>query len=259
MADKKDVVKDEVMKKTLQAKNKADELKVKTSEKQAEVKGKAVEMKEGVIDKSSEVKKIALQKTSDAQDKALEVKKGALEKTADAKDSALMKTAEIKESASDKTTEIKESASDKTAEFRENAEKTRKQAERKINDFINTLKDKQEEFGKTISDYTSAEKPLTDVINTDDTIIIKSDLPHVKKEDISVSITEDSVEITVKFEETDENLEFIKKERNYDETTRTIPLPVIIEVKKAIAKFKDSVLTVELPKVQDEKVKVKIQ
>jgi HSP20 family protein len=248
MADKKDVVKDEVMKKTLQAKNKADELKVKTSEKQTEVKGKAVEMKEGVIDKSSEVKKIALQKTSDAQDKALEVKKGALEKTADAKDSALMKT-----------TEIKESASDKTAEFKENAEKTRKQAERKINDFINTLKDKQEEFGKTISDYTSAEKPLTDVINTDDTIIIKSDLPHVKKEDISVNITEDSVEITVKFEETDENLEFIKKERNYDETTRTIPLPVIIEVKKAIAKFKDSVLTVELPKVQDEKVKVKIQ
>jgi len=248
MADKKDVVKDEVMKKTLQAKNKANELKVKTSEKQAEVKGKAVEMKEGVIDESSEVKKIALQKTSDAQDKALEVKKGALEKTADAKDSALMKTAEIKED-----------ASDKTAEFRENAEKTRKQAERKINDFINTLKDKQEEFGKTISDYTSAEKPLTDVINTDDTIIIKADLPHVKKEDISVSITEDSVEITVKFEEADENLEFIKKERNYGETTRTIPLPVIIEVKKAIAKFKDSVLTVELPKVQDEKVKVKIQ
>ena len=201
-----------------------------------------------------EVKK----KTLQAKNKALEVKKGALKKTADAKDSALMKTSEIKENASNKTSEIKENASDKTEEFKGNAEKTRKQAEKKINEFITTLKDKQEEFGKTISDYTSVDKPLIDVINTEDSIIIKADLPLVKKEDISVNITEDSIEIVAKFEETDENLDFIKKERNYGETSRTIPLPVKIEVKKASAKFINSVLTVEIPKVQEEKIKVKI-
>jgi HSP20 family protein len=230
MTDKKDVVKDEVQKKTLQAKNKAAELKAKTSGKQAEVKVKA-----------------------------LEVKKGALKKTADAKESALMKTEEIKEGTASKTAKVKEGASDKTAEFRENAEKTRKQAERKINEFIGTLKDKQEEFGKTISDYTSGEKPLTDVIITDDNIIIMADLPLLKKEDISVNITEDSVEILAKFEDADENLEFIKKERNYGETSRTITLPVLIEVKKASAKFVDSVLTLELPRLKEEKVKVNIQ
>jgi len=212
-----------------------------------------------------EVKK----KTLQAKNKALEVKKGALKKTADAKDSALVKTSEIKENASDKTSEIKENASnktseikenasDKTEEFKGNAEKTRKQAEKKINEFITTLKDKQEEFGKTISDYTSVDKPLIDVINTEDSIIIKADLPLVKKEDISVNITEDSIEIVAKFEETDENLDFIKKERNYGETSRTIPLPVKIEVKNASAKFINSVLTVEIPKVQEEKIKVKI-
>ena len=201
-----------------------------------------------------EVKK----KTLQAKNKALEVKKGALKKTADVKDSALMKTSEIKENASNKTSEIKENASDKTEEFKGNAEKTRKQAEKKINEFITTLKDKQEEFGKTISDYTSVDKPLIDVINTEDSIIIKADLPLVKKEDISVNITEDSIEIVAKFEETDENLDFIKKERNYGETSRTIPLPVKIEVKKASAKFINSVLTVEIPKVQEEKIKVKI-
>ena len=201
-----------------------------------------------------EVKK----KTLQAKNKALEVKKGALKKTADVKDSALMKTSEIKENASNKTSEIKENASDKTEEFKGNAEKTRKQAEKKINEFITTLKDKQEEFGKTISDYTSVDKPLIDVINTEDSIIIKADLPLVKKEDISVNITEDSIEIVAKFEETDENLDFIKKERNYSETSRTIPLPVKIEVKKASAKFLNSVLTVELPKLQEEKIRVKI-
>ena len=180
-------------------------------------------------------------------------------KTAEIKEGAFAKTTELKEGASAKTTEIKEGTSDKTAELRDNAEKTRKQAERKINEFISTLKDKQEEFGKTISDYTSAEKPLTDIINTDDAIIIKADLPHVKKEDISINITEDSFELIVDFKEADENLQFIKKERNYGETTRTIALPELIEVKNASAKFKDSVLKVKLPKVQEEKIKVKIQ
>lgn len=258
MADNKDVVKNDVKEKTLEAKNKTETLKEKTSQKQAEVKVKASEMKEDVLDKTEKVKKIALEKQADVKGKAIEVKKGALEKTADAKESALMKTEEIKEETTEKTEEIKEGASDKTAEFKENAEKTRKQAERKINEFLSTLKDKQEELGKTISDYTST-KPLADLIDTENSLIIKADLPRVKKEDVTVNITEDSVEISVKFEYADENIEFIKKERYYGETSRTIALPVKIEVKKASAKFESSVLTVELPKVQEEKIKVNIE
>jgi HSP20 family protein len=233
MTDNQDVVKDELKKKTLQAKN------------------KAIEVKKGALKKTADAKDSALMKTS-------EIKESASNKTSEIKESASNKTSEIKESASNKTSEIKESASDKTEEFKGNAEKTRKQAEKKINEFISTLKDKQEEFGKTISDYTSVDKPLTDVINTENSIIIKADLPLVKKEDISVNITEDSIEIVAKFEEQDENLDFIKRERNYGVTSRTIPLPVKIEVKKASAKFLNSVLTVELPKIQEEKIKVKI-
>jgi HSP20 family protein len=230
MSDKKDAMKDELQKKTLQAKNKADELKAKTMVKQEEIKNNAIE-----------------------------VKKGALKKTADAKDSAIMKTSEIKETTTNKTAEIKENASQRSAEFRENAEKTRKQTENKINEFISSLKDKQEEFGKTIAEYTAGEKLLTDVINTENSIIIKTDFPPLTKEDVNVNITEDSVEIVAQFEEEDENLEFIKKERNYGETIRTIALPVIIDVKKASASFVNSVLTIELPKVQEEKINVKIE
>lgn len=230
MSDKKDAMKDELQKKTLQAKNKADELKAKTMVKQKEIKNNAIE-----------------------------VKKGALKKTTDAKDSAIMKTSEIKETTTNKTAEIKENASQRSAEFRGNAEKTRKQTESKINEFISSLKDKQEEFGKTIAEYTAGEKLLTDVINTGNSIIIKTDFPPLTKEDVNVNITEDSVEIVAQFEEEDENLEFIKKERNYGETIRTIALPVIIDVKKASASFVNSVLTIELPKVQEEKINVKIE
>jgi HSP20 family protein len=197
-------------------------------------------------------------KTLQAKNKAIEVKKGAIEKTAEAKDKALMKTSEIKESASDKTAEIKEGAAIKTSEFKENAENKRRKAENMFNEFITTLKDKQEDFGKAITDYTSTEKPLVDIINAENTIILKADLPNIKKEDVSVNITEDSVEIIAEFDDADENNTFIIKERNYGKTTRIITLPETIDVKKVSAKFLNGVLTVELPKVQEEKIRVDI-
>ncbi len=43
-------------------------------------------------------------------------------------------------------------------------------------------------------------------------------------------------------------VEFLKKERNYGEVNRIIKLPELIEVKKASAKFEDSVLTLDSSK-----------
>lgn len=222
MADGKDVLK----KKTLNAKDKAEELKEKTSKKGDEVKAKA-----------------------------LEVKKGAL----DAKESALVKTGKMKEDAQEKTSKIKEDVSDKGDKMRESAEETRTQTENRINDFIASLKDRQEEIGKSLSEYSWLDKPLIDVINTEEAFIIKVDLPNIGKDDINIEITEDSVDITANFAEADENVTFIKRERNYGEKTRSVNLPELIEPKNAVAKFEDSVLTVELPKVLEKKVKLDIK
>lgn len=221
MSDGKDVLK----KKTLHAKDKAEELKAKTSEKGDEVKAKA-----------------------------LEVKKGAL----DAKETAIVKTKDIKEDAQEKTSKLKEDVSDKGNEVRESAEETRTQTEKKINDFIASLKDKQEEIGKSLSEYSWLDKPLIDMIDTEEAFIIKADLPNIGKNDINIGITEDSVEIKANFAEADENINFIKRERNYGVKTRSIKLPELIEPKNASAKFEDSVLTVELPKIVEKKVKLNI-
>lgn len=218
--------KDVLKKKTLRAKDKAEELKAKTSKKGDEVKAKA-----------------------------LEVKKSAL----DAKESAVMKTEEMKEGAKEKTSEIKEDISDKSTEIHESAEESRKQTENRINDFIKSLKDRQEEIGKSLSEYSWLDKPLTDVVDTGDAFIIKSDIPQIEKKDVSIEITEDNVEITVKFADADENTNFIKKERNYGIKTRNIKLPELIEVKKSSAKLDNSVLTIELPKIAEEKFKLDIK
>jgi HSP20 family protein len=143
----------------------------------------------------------------------------------------------------------------------EESEKKRSPTESMLNDIVSTIREKQEDLGKSLSDYSiSLQKPLADIMESDNAITIITDLPGVKKEDVEINITEDSLDIVAKFDDevTDEGTNYIKKERSYGETRRTIALPDKIDVKKASAKFKDSVLTVELPKIQEEKHKVNI-
>jgi HSP20 family protein len=143
----------------------------------------------------------------------------------------------------------------------ESAGRSKKQAEKFLNDFTSYIRERQQDFGKTISDYTSLiEKPLADVMETDQEIVIKKDLPGEKKDDIEVNLTENSVEITAKFQEehSEEEVNYIKKERSYGEARRFLELPAKIEVEKATAKFEDAVLTIKLPKLEKEKFKVDI-
>lgn len=145
-------------------------------------------------------------------------------------------------------------------EEEKNIAKGKTQAEKVFSDFISTIRDRQEDFSKAISDYTTS-KPLADVVETDNDIIIKADLPGVKKGDVNVNLTETTVEITAKFEEEykEEDVDYILRERNYGETRKIIPLPAKIKVKDVSAKFEDSVLTVTLPKLEGEKINVDIK
>jgi len=145
-------------------------------------------------------------------------------------------------------------------EMSEEEEKTR--TENMLSDIVNSIKEKQEELGKSLSDYTTTfQKPLVDVMETENSIIVITDLPGVKKEDIDIDISEDSIDITAKFEDEidEEGANYIKKERSYGETKRSISLPAQINVKEATAKFNDSILTVNLPKLMEEKHKVDIK
>lgn len=140
--------------------------------------------------------------------------------------------------------------------------KGRTQAEKMFNDFVSTIRGRQEDFTKAISDYTSTmQKPLADVVETDGELIIKTDLPGVKKEDINVNLTESTVEITAKFQEdyAEEDVDYLIRERNFGETTKIIPLPAKVKAKEATAKYEDSILTITLPKEEAEKIIVDIK
>jgi HSP20 family protein len=211
-----------------------------------EMKQKMGDIKSSVSDKKDNVSNSINEMKEDTQEKMGDIKSSVSDKTDDVSTSI---------------NEMKEDAQDKSDDMQEEVGKKRSQAEKLLNDIMNTIKVKQEEVGKTLSDYTTAlQKPAADIMETNDSIIIKIDLPAVKKEDIEIGIAGESIDIMAKFEEEseDEDINYIQKERSYGETKRTIKLPSEIKVKEASAKFQDSVLTIKLPKIEKEVHKIDI-
>ncbi|SCG85260.1 Hsp20/alpha crystallin family protein [Methanobacterium congolense] len=141
--------------------------------------------------------------------------------------------------------------------------KRRGVAEQMFNDMVGTIREKQEELEKAVADYTSnvPAKPVMDVIEDDENIIVKTDLPGVKKEDIKIDITEDTLEITANFEEETEveDVNYLRRERRYGEARRLMKLPAKILMNDSTAKFENGVLTVTLPKLEkSESFEVKV-
>jgi len=196
-------------------------------------------------------------------EKEIKEKKEAVEKkVGEVKEAATEKKEALKETATEKKEALKETATEKQEAAEEVAASGRSQAEKVLNDIISSIRGTQDDVSKAISDYTtSMEKPLADIIETDNEIIVKTDLPGVEKDDVDVRLTEDSVEITAKFEEesNEEDVNYIRRERNYGESQRFIKLPAKVKVKDAVAKFENSVLTINLPKMEGEKFKVSIK
>ena len=190
-----------------------------------------------------------------------DTKEEILSKAGDVKDSVSEKGVEVKQKAS----EAKDSVSDKSKELRESAsertEELRATAEKMVNDVLNTLREKQEDLGKTITEYTAPTTPYVDLISTPTEFIIIADLPGVKKENLSVDVTNDSVTIKVTFPDgmEGEDITYIKRERGFGEVERNLELPYEVKIKEANANFEDAMLTIKLPKKIAETQKLEIK
>ena len=134
-------------------------------------------------------------------------------------------------------------------------------SETSFNDIITYIKDKQEEFNRFLSDYSVINnKTMVDIIETDDSIIFIADLPRLKKEDVEIAIGEDVVDICAEFEDetTNKNISYIQRERSYGKIDRSFTLPTKVDFEKAEGTFKNSVLTLKIPKLEKKRLKLKI-
>ena len=228
---------------------------------------------EGKIIVGSEDKKTGTKEKMSS--KMEDVKKGASEKKEDISN----QINEIKEGASEKKEDIEENVGKVKKEVEEKKEKLEKDskkegmtpAEKILNDIVKKIQQGTGQINEAISDYTTepetskkpkmALKPLVDVLETNDTITLIADISGVKKDDIDIGISKNSVEITTMYKEEPEleDAKFTQKERSYGKTHRTIPLSTEIKVKKAKAKYKACTLTITLPKKVEDITKVNIE
>jgi HSP20 family protein len=91
--------------------------------------------------------------------------------------------------------------------------------------------------------------PQVDVFQKDNELTIRVDLPGLKKEDVSVDITDDAVTIQGdRRHETEEEREgYYRSERSYGSFYRVVPLPEGAITEQAKAKFRDGVLEITMP------------
>jgi len=158
--------------------------------------------------------------------------------------------------------ETEEGTETEASSMEKRLEKGRSSAQKIFDDMINTFKDKQGDFEKAMSEYTtSSAKIAMDVIETDDNIIVKTDLPGVKKEDVVIDLSEDALEVMAIFEDESEyeGENFIKKERRYGESKRTVSITEPIKIDEASAKFDNGVLTVTIPKEEKKRHQLKLE
>jgi HSP20 family protein len=90
-----------------------------------------------------------------------------------------------------------------------------------------------------------------DVEEKEKSYLVRADLPGVKKEDINVRIDGNIVQIdaeTKQEKDIKEKGKVLRSERYYGAVSRTFSLAQDVDDTKAVAKYENGVLTLELPK-----------
>lgn len=261
---------------------KTEEVKEKLSTTKDETKQKLTTAKEDTEEKLTTAKEEAKQKLGDVKEDTEEKIGSAKEKLGKTQEETKQKLTTAKGDTEQKLTDVKEDARDKwgnvqnnfgefkdeTAarleKYREESEKEgRNPAEKFLSDLIVGVRQKTGEVNQAVSDRRAIpiNLPLTDVIESTNSITIISDITGLSKENIDVGISATTVEITALYDKEpfSPDSKFIQKERGYRKVHRVIDLPASIDLDKTTADYKNNILTISLPKKEIDVTKIVIK
>jgi HSP20 family protein len=97
--------------------------------------------------------------------------------------------------------------------------------------------------------------PPLDMYENDENIIVKAELPGMKKEDVEISLHDGSLSISGerKSESEHNEAEVFRTERFVGRFQRTVSLPAPVAADKVKAQYREGVLTITLPKTEEAK------
>lgn len=99
--------------------------------------------------------------------------------------------------------------------------------------------------------------PAVDIFETPESIVLKAELPGITKDDIFVEVKDNTLSLKgeKKFEKEVKEEHYHRVERSYGSFQRAFTLPSTVQQDKVKAKFKDGILEIVLPKVEEAKPK----
>jgi HSP20 family protein len=116
----------------------------------------------------------------------------------------------------------------------------------------------QEHVNRLLKDsLPSAWTPAVDIYETENELVLQADLPEVSEKDLDIQIENNL--LTIRGERRlapsvkEEN--FLRVERTYGSFSRSFRLPTSIDSERIEARYKNGVLTIELPKRAESKPK----
>ncbi len=104
--------------------------------------------------------------------------------------------------------------------------------------------------------------PPIDIHETPESLVLKAELPGLKREDISIELQDSTLVLKgeKRFEKDVNEENYHRIERTYGSFQRSFTLPGIIKQDGVKAKFNDGILEITLPKAEEAKPRqVKIQ
>ena len=106
--------------------------------------------------------------------------------------------------------------------------------------------------------------PAVDILETENDLVLKADLPDVKLEDIEVRVENQTLSLKGerKFEKEENSKGYHRIERSYGTFARSFSLPPTVDAERVGAGYVNGVLTVTIPKKEAAKprqVKVEVK
>jgi len=94
--------------------------------------------------------------------------------------------------------------------------------------------------------------PKVDVVDRENEIVVRAEVPGVEKKDLDVSVSDNTVTIkgSTRHEEKEEKGDYYRHEISTGAFSRTVALPADVDGSRAKANFKDGVLELTLPKME---------
>jgi len=99
--------------------------------------------------------------------------------------------------------------------------------------------------------------PACDIFETDKELVLKFELPEIKKDEVKVTIENNVLTLRGerKFEEETNRENYHRIERHYGEFVRSFNVPMYVDATKIRAEYKHGLLTVTLPKREEARTK----